>query len=54
MTKKYLIVNAYDFGLAHGVNQGIIEAYEHSIVTSAGQPPWGLPLFSTSIAENIN
>jgi predicted glycoside hydrolase/deacetylase ChbG (UPF0249 family) len=33
--KRYLIVNADDFGVSPGVNQGIIEAHEHGIVTSA-------------------
>ncbi|HEV2209320.1 MAG TPA: ChbG/HpnK family deacetylase [Verrucomicrobiae bacterium] len=32
---KYLIVNADDFGLSDGVNQGIIETVERGIVTSA-------------------
>lgn len=32
---KYWIVNADDFGLSPGVNEGIIEAYEHGIVTSS-------------------
>jgi chitin disaccharide deacetylase len=33
--KRYLIVNADDFGRSQGVNQGIIQAHEHGIVTSA-------------------
>jgi predicted glycoside hydrolase/deacetylase ChbG (UPF0249 family) len=32
---RLLIVNADDFGLSPGVNQGIIECAEHGIVTSA-------------------
>ncbi len=32
---RYLIVNADDFGRSPGVNQGIIEAHERGIVTSA-------------------
>jgi predicted glycoside hydrolase/deacetylase ChbG (UPF0249 family) len=32
--RKYLIVNADDFGLSDGVNQGILEAAERGIVTS--------------------
>ena len=35
MTKKFLIVNADDFGLTVGVNAGIIRAHEQGIVTSA-------------------
>jgi chitin disaccharide deacetylase len=34
-TQRHLIVNADDFGLSQGVNQGIIQAHEHGIVTSA-------------------
>jgi predicted glycoside hydrolase/deacetylase ChbG (UPF0249 family) len=34
-TKRQLIVNADDFGRSPGVNQGIIEAHESGIVTSA-------------------
>jgi chitin disaccharide deacetylase len=31
---RYLVVNADDFGAAHGVNQGIVESHRHGIVTS--------------------
>jgi len=34
-SKRYLIVNADDFGRSFGVNRGIIAAYERGIVTSA-------------------
>jgi predicted glycoside hydrolase/deacetylase ChbG (UPF0249 family) len=33
--KRYLIVNADDFGLSEGVNRGLIRAHEQGIVTSA-------------------
>jgi chitin disaccharide deacetylase len=33
--RKYLIVNADDFGLSPGVNGGVIKAHEQGIVTSA-------------------
>ena len=32
---RYLIVNADDFGLSPGVNQGILAAHDHGVVTSA-------------------
>ncbi len=32
---RYVIVNADDFGQSPGVNQGVIQAYEHGILTSA-------------------
>lgn len=34
MTRRYLIVNADDFGASPGVNRGIVEAHLHGIVTS--------------------
>jgi len=33
--KRYLIVNADDFGQEYGINRGVIFAHEHGIVTSA-------------------
>jgi len=35
MAKRYLIVNADDFGQSPGINEGVFEAHEHGIVTSA-------------------
>ena len=32
---RLLVVNGDDFGLAHGVNEGIIAAHTHGILTSA-------------------
>ena len=32
--KKFLIVNADDFGLSEGTNRGIVRAHEHGVVTS--------------------
>lgn len=34
-TRKYLIVNADDFGQSPGVNRGIVQAHQRGIVTSA-------------------
>jgi predicted glycoside hydrolase/deacetylase ChbG (UPF0249 family) len=33
--RRWLIVNADDFGLSPGVNRGVIAAHEHGVVTSA-------------------
>jgi predicted glycoside hydrolase/deacetylase ChbG (UPF0249 family) len=35
MSERVLIVNADDFGRSPGVNQGVIRAHEHGVVTSA-------------------
>lgn len=35
MTRRYLIVNADDFGLRAGINHGIVRAHEQGIVTRA-------------------
>jgi chitin disaccharide deacetylase len=35
VTRRYLIVNADDFGRSPGINQGVIEAHRRGIVTSA-------------------
>ena len=32
---RTVIVNADDFGRSHGINRGVLEAYDHGIVTSA-------------------
>ena len=34
IAKRYLVVNADDFGQSEGINQGIMQAYENGIVTS--------------------
>jgi chitin disaccharide deacetylase len=34
VNRRVLVVNADDFGLAHGVNRGVARAYEHGVVTS--------------------
>src|SRR5437867_9773644 len=34
-SKRYLIVNADDFGHSRAVNRGVMHAHEHGIVTSA-------------------
>jgi chitin disaccharide deacetylase len=38
---RYLIVNADDFGLTHGVNRGIMQAHTLGIVTSASLMVYG-------------
>lgn len=35
MPKRYLIVNADDFGQSPGINEGVFESHEYGIVTSA-------------------
>ena len=37
---RTLIVNADDFGLSEGVNEGIVHSHEHGIVTSASLMVW--------------
>jgi hopanoid biosynthesis associated protein HpnK len=39
--KTYVIVNADDFGLAPGINRGIIEAHRRGVVTSVSLMPTG-------------
>lgn len=34
-TARCLVVNADNFGRSHGINQGIVRAFEHGVVTSA-------------------
>jgi predicted glycoside hydrolase/deacetylase ChbG (UPF0249 family) len=46
---RWLVVNADDFGVTSGVNEGIAEAYEHGIVTSASLMVYGAA--ATSAAE---
>jgi predicted glycoside hydrolase/deacetylase ChbG (UPF0249 family) len=35
VSEKFLVVNADDFGLSHGVNRGIVECHTRGVVTSA-------------------
>jgi predicted glycoside hydrolase/deacetylase ChbG (UPF0249 family) len=46
--RRYLIVNADDFGLSPGINRGIITAHQHGIVTSTS-----LMVRSSSAAEAV-
>jgi hopanoid biosynthesis associated protein HpnK len=39
--KSYAIVNADDFGLAPGINRGVIEAHRRGVVTSVSLMPTG-------------
>ena len=50
MAKKFLIVNADDFGLTAGVNTGIIRAHEQGIVTSASLMVRGAAAVAASAA----
>ena len=56
--RKYLIVNADDFGLSEGVNRGIVEAAERGIVTSASlmvrQPAAASAAALAGTAENLS
>ena len=38
---RYLIVNADDFGLSHGVNRGVTQAHAAGIVTSTSLMVYG-------------
>jgi len=51
--KRYLIVNADDFGQSFGVNGGIIETHEHGIVTSASlMVRWPAAVEAANYAKN--
>ncbi|MDQ3724946.1 MAG: ChbG/HpnK family deacetylase [Actinomycetota bacterium] len=47
--ERYLIVNADDLGMSDAVNDGIFQAHEHGIVTSASLMV-GRPAASTAVA----
>src|SRR5438876_8302919 len=51
--KRYLIVNADDFGLSAGVNRGILEAHRCGIVTSASlMVRWPAAVETAAIARD--
>lgn len=51
--KRYLIVNADDFGQSLGLNRGIIEAHERGIVTSASlMVRWPAAIEAANYARN--
>ena len=54
---RYLIVNADDFGLSHGVNRGVMQAHTAGILTSTSLMVYGLPrgkLPRTAVASGIS
>ena len=48
--KRYLIVNADDFGQSPGINRGVVEAHDRGIVTSASRAVrWPIPAEAAAI-----
>src|SRR5205814_975995 len=51
--KRYLIVNADDFGHSSAVNRGVMHAHEHGIVTSASlMVRWPAAMEAAEYARN--
>lgn len=51
---RSLIVNADDFGLAEGVNQGVLRAHVHGIVTSTSLMVWQPAAASAAVAARLH